>query len=114
MRPPRPRGRARGAALACEELVLRARADLDAGRRREAALQLDAALGAALAELAPWSGHAGLASRLTELRELRDGVRAAALAASQGAVDDADAERVAHGARRLEAALRARTALGFD
>jgi hypothetical protein len=37
--------------LACEELVLRARADLDAGREREAALQARIALEAALAEL---------------------------------------------------------------
>ena len=34
----------RDAALACEELALRARADLDAGRDREAAIQLEAAL----------------------------------------------------------------------
>ena len=37
--------------LACEELVLRARADIDAGRPREAALQARVALEAALAEL---------------------------------------------------------------
>lgn len=37
--------------LACEELVLRARADLDAGRPREAALQARIALEAVLAEL---------------------------------------------------------------
>jgi hypothetical protein len=37
--------------LACEELVLRARADLDAGRQREAALQARIALEAVLAEL---------------------------------------------------------------
>ncbi len=37
--------------LACEELVLRARADLDAGRPREAALQTRIALEAVLAEL---------------------------------------------------------------
>ena len=37
---------------ACELLVIRARADLDAGRRREAALQLGAALEAMLAERA--------------------------------------------------------------
>jgi hypothetical protein len=104
----------RDAALACEELTLRARLDLDAGRRREAALQLDAALGAALTELAPWSGHADLSARLDELRALRDGVAAAAQAAREGGVDDAGADRVAHALARLEAALRARTALGFD
>lgn len=37
--------------LACEELVLRARSDLQAGRQREAALQTRIALEAALAEL---------------------------------------------------------------
>jgi hypothetical protein len=37
--------------LACEELVLRARADLDAARPREAALQARIALEALLAEL---------------------------------------------------------------
>jgi hypothetical protein len=104
----------RDAALACEELALRARADVDAGRRREAALQLEAALGAALDELAPWSGQAGLAARLDELRDLRAGVAAAAQAAREGAVDDDAAEHVAHALGRLEAALRARTALGFD
>jgi hypothetical protein len=40
-------------ALACEELVLRARADLDAGRPREAALEARVALEALLAELGP-------------------------------------------------------------
>ena len=37
--------------LACEELVLRARADLDAGRFREAALQARVALESLLAEM---------------------------------------------------------------
>ena len=41
----------RDAALACEELTLRARGDLDHGRPREAALQLAIALDAGLAEL---------------------------------------------------------------
>ena len=59
----------RDAVLACEELALRARQDVDAGRRREAALQLDAALTAALAELEPWSSRGDLAARLAELRE---------------------------------------------
>ena len=42
---------ARERVLACEALVLRARADLDAGRTREAALQARVALEALLAEL---------------------------------------------------------------
>ncbi len=104
----------RDAALASEELVLRARQDVDAGRRREAALQLDVALTAALAELEPWASRADLAARLAELRELQPGVRAAAHAALEGGIDDATDAALRHALERLEAALRARTALGFD
>jgi hypothetical protein len=130
--PPLPRGRpkreaalrpqerlaallsARDAALACEELALRARQDVDAGRRREAALQLDAALTAAVAELEPWAPRGDLAERIDELRALHAGVHAAADAALQGGVDDHEDAAVRHALARLEAALRARTALGFD
>jgi hypothetical protein len=104
----------RDAVLACEELVLRARQDVDAGRRREAALQLDAALMAGLAELEPWSSRGDLASRLAELRDLHSTVHAAAQAALRGGVEDEDDAAVRYGLERLEAALRARTALGFD
>jgi hypothetical protein len=104
----------RDAVLACEELVLRAHQDLDAGRRREAAVQLDAALRAALAELEPWAPRGDLAERLAELRALQGGVQAAAAAALEGGVDDDAHEAVRHALGRLEAALRARTALGFD
>jgi hypothetical protein len=104
----------RDAVLACEELVLRARQDVDAGRRREAALQLDAALTAALAELEPWSARGDLAERLAELRDLQGAVQAAAQAALLGGVEDEADDAVRHGLQRLEAALRARTALGFD
>jgi hypothetical protein len=105
---------ARDAALACEELALRARQDVDAGRRREAALQLDVALVAALAELEPWAPRGDLAARIEELRVLHPGVQAAARAALQGGVDDDEDAAVRHALERLEAALRARTALGFD
>jgi hypothetical protein len=104
----------RDAALACEELALRARQDVDAGRRREAALQLDAALTAALAELAPWAPRADLGARLAELGELHGGVQAAAHTALEGGIDDVTEAAVRHALERLEAALRARTALGFD
>jgi hypothetical protein len=100
--------------LASEELALRARADLAAGREREAALQLRVALAAALGELAPWAPRGDLRGRLDELRALQPAAEAAAGAALQGGLDDAaraDVERVLG---RLEAALRARTALGFD
>ena len=66
----------RDAILACEELTLRARGDLRLGRDREAALQLEAALSAAVAELAGWVTHGDLAERLEELAVARPGGRA--------------------------------------
>jgi hypothetical protein len=105
---------ARDAALACEELALRARQDVDAGRRREAALQLEVALVAALAELQPWAPRGDLGMRIDELRALLPGVEAAARGALQGGVEDDENAAVRHALERLEAALRARTALGFD
>jgi hypothetical protein len=99
---------ARDAALACEELTLRARADLDAHRPREAALQLEAALLAALAELAGWRGVGDMSARLDELATHRDGVAAAAQAAREGRLDGAALESVSAALARLEAALRAR------
>jgi hypothetical protein len=104
----------RDAALACEELTLRARGDLDAGRHREAALQLDIALAAALRELAPWAPRSDLRRRIDELRTLRPGVEAAAAAALEGGLDDAAIAAVTHALARLEAALRARSAVGSD
>jgi hypothetical protein len=100
----------RDAALAAEELTLRARADLDRGRGREAALQLDVALRAALAELEGWRGHRDMPDRLAELDRLRPSVASASAAALQGGLRDADLEAVAAALGRLEAALRARTA----
>jgi len=101
---------ARDAVLACELPALRARLDLAQGRPREAALQLDAALGAALAELEGWRELAGLPLRLAELAELAPGVTAAAAAARAGTLDTEQAVGVEHALTRLEAALRARTA----
>ena len=104
----------RDAALACEELVLRARSDLAADRTREAALTLRVALEAALAELEPWSARGDLARRLGELRDARGAVAAAANRALQGGLDPSEIEAVEHGVERIEAALRARTAGGID
>jgi hypothetical protein len=99
----------RDVALACELLALRARADLDQGRDREAALQLEAALAAARAELASWRELHGMAERLEELGSLSDGVAGAAAAARAGTLDEAGRSAVAAALERLEAALRART-----
>lgn len=103
----------RDAALACELLVLRARADLDAGRLREAALQLSLALETALAELAAWTDRGDLAARLEELAGLEDAADAAATAALERGLDAGEAEEVERVLGRLEAALRARSAAGF-
>ncbi|WP_354701241.1 hypothetical protein DSM112329_01550 [Paraconexibacter sp. AEG42_29] len=103
----------RDVALASEELVLRARADIDAGRTREASLQVRVALEAAIAELEPWADGADLARRIEELRELRAPVAAAANSALQGGLDDETAERVEHAIKRVEAALRVRTNAGL-
>ena len=87
----------RDAALACEELALRARADFDAGRHREAALELRVALESALAELEAWRGTRDLDDRLAELREERGAVGDAANAALRGGLPAeaiADVERI--------------------
>jgi hypothetical protein len=100
----------RAPALACEELALRARLDLDQGRTREAALQLLVALDAALAELPADRTAAAVAERLTELRAQRPRVIAAAQAALSGPVAAAQLETVSFTLERVEAALRARAA----
>jgi hypothetical protein len=99
--------------LACEELVLRARADLDRGATREAALQLRVALEAALTELSEYAEVTDLATRLDELRAARGEVGEAANAALRGPLDDGQAEAVQRVIGRLEAALRAKSAAGL-
>jgi hypothetical protein len=103
----------RDAALACELLTLRARTDLTAGRQREAALQLRAALEAALAELPAWAESGDLNVRLEELTEAQEDVAGAAAAALQRGLDPEEAETVERVLGRVEAALRARSAAGF-
>jgi hypothetical protein len=104
----------RDVALACEELTLRARLDLDRGRTREAALQLRVALEAALAELPAWAHHADLAQRIDELRGTRAAVGAAANRALEGGLDAAQIAEVGRVLERLEAALAARVAHGLE
>jgi hypothetical protein len=103
----------RDAVLACEELALRVRSDVDAGRLREAALQLSVAFETALAELEPWREQPALAARLPELRASSEDVAAAAGAALRGGLDDEHVETVRSVLARVEAALRARTAEGL-
>jgi hypothetical protein len=83
--------------LACEALVLRARADLDGGRTREAALQARVALEALLAELPG-----------TDLADARGPVGGAANAALQGELSAETAAAVSEAVGRMEAALKRR------
>ena len=85
--------------LASEELVLRARADLEAHRPREAALQARIALEAVLAELRPDD---------PELEAARAEIGDAANAALQGAPPEHLQSAVAHAVERMERALRRR------
>lgn len=95
--------------LACEELALRARLDLDHGRYREAALQVLVALDAAIAELAGDPLATELEDRVAELREQRDPVAATAQNALGGPLDQADLETIVFVLGRIEAVLRARS-----
>jgi hypothetical protein len=100
----------RDVALACEVLALRARVDLDQDRGREAALQLAAALDAALSELEGWRGIETVATRLDALQEHREPVERAAGAALEGGLQPEHTEAIEAALGKLEAALRARTA----
>jgi hypothetical protein len=101
----------RGATLLCEDLVLRARLDLDNGRVAQAAIELQGAYAAALTEL-PAERREDLAIRIAELQKLHGGVDEQARAAFASA-GEIDADVVGHALARLEATLRARTAPGF-
>ena len=95
----------REAVLACEELALRARADIDAERPREAALQARVALEAALAEL---GNDERVADDMRALQEERDAVARAANEALAGEVSAEHQEAVALAVERIETALRRR------
>ena len=93
---------ARDQAGVAEDLVLRARLDLDAGHLREAALQARVALEALLAESGP-----ELADRpRAELESDREPVAVAAAAALQGPLSDGPAGAVSEAVGHMESALR--------
>lgn len=94
---------ARESVLACEELVLRARVDADAGRWREAALQARVALEALLAELRSLTGE-----RRGELEGDRKAIGDAANAALAGELSREQQDAVDDSVARMETALRAR------
>ncbi len=99
--------------LACEELTLRARHDLNRGQLREAAVQLRAALDAALVELPRETdqlGSAAFAERVSSLAGDRGIVATLADAALAGVLPPNAAETLADALGKLEAALRARSA----
>jgi len=112
---------ARGTALVCEELTLRARQDLDHGRLEHGAVELERAYALAVPELRG-ERRQDLAIRLAELEQLFPAVQAQARAAearaAQAAAQDEEAPQeldedvLTHALERLEAALRARTAAG--
>ena len=72
---------------ACETMLLRARADLDAGRAREAALQLRVGLEALLAELRGALADPGHAEDMAQLEARRGAAGEAANAALKGPLD---------------------------
>jgi hypothetical protein len=109
----------RGRTLICEELTLRARQDLDNGRPQLAALELESAYSLAVPELQGEELH-NLTIRIAELEQLRAGVSAQAELARALAAGppretqdiELDGDALAHALERLEATLRARTAVG--
>lgn len=94
----------------CETLVLRARADIDQGRLREAALQLSPGLDALLAEL-PGRAGPGQEEDLQRLRGRREQIAAIAAAALHGDPSSEEAEQLADTLHVCERVLRRRQAL---
>jgi len=95
----------------CETLLLRARADLDAGRRREAALQLRVALEAMLVELDGTLADPGHSEDMATLKARRGEVGEAANAALAGDLTLDDERRVEELTVLCERVLRRRRVL---
>ena len=95
----------------CETLLLRARGDLDAGREREAALQLRVGLEALLVELADAVPDPGHEEDMGVLRSRRGEVGEAANAALQGPLGEQQADQVRELLEICERVLRRRRIL---
>jgi hypothetical protein len=96
----------------CETLLLRARADLDAGRWREAALQLRVALEALLAELPGALADPGHEDDMATLAERQGESEEAAGAALTGGLDAEHRQHVSDLLETAERVLRRRRVLG--
>lgn len=96
---------------ACETLLLRARADLDAGRDREAALQLRVGLEALLVELKGALTDPDHEEDMGTLSERRSEVGDAANAALQGEVSEKQRQQVDELLKLSERVLRRRRVL---
>jgi hypothetical protein len=96
---------------ACEALLLRARADLDSGRHREAALQLRIGLEALLVELDGAVADPGHEEDMAELGARRTDIGEAADAAIRGELSEEQIERVRSSVEICERVLRRRRVL---
>jgi hypothetical protein len=96
---------------ACETLLLRARADLDDGREREAALQLRGGLEALLVELHGGPTDPGHAKDMATLTERQPAATAAAEAALGGELTSAQAHDLRELLELCERVLRRRRVL---
>ena len=96
---------------ACETLLLRARADLDAGRRREAALQLRVGLESLLVELAGALADPGHEEDMATLEARRGEAGEAANAALRGDLDDERERQLRELVELCERVLRRRRVL---
>jgi hypothetical protein len=96
---------------ACEVLLLRARADADAGRHREAALQLRVGLEALLVELAGAVAEPAHGEDIATLEAVRSEIGSAANAAIRGELGAEDEQRVGDALAICERVLRRRRVL---
>jgi hypothetical protein len=96
---------------ACETLLLRARADLDAGREREAALQLRVGLEALLVELEGKVDDPGHEKDMATLADRQAQAASIAIAAVEGPLDDGQRDQAKDLLEIAERILRRRRVL---